>query len=115
MVLCSPRKNAWNGLAGLLHNALDWQDKNRLKELTQAEFHADLQRYAERAGGQVQLQALPQASGQSAAGLAAVRASLHRREFQGALPMPLRVSSYSALVSGYDAEQPDRDASHHGS
>ncbi len=103
-------KNAWNGLAGLLHNALDWQDKNRLKKLTEAEFHAGLQRYVERAGGQVQLQALPEAPGRSAAGLAAVGVPLHRRQFQGTLPMPLRVSSYSALVSGYDVEYPDRDA-----
>jgi exodeoxyribonuclease V beta subunit len=112
-VLCWGRVNQTDGsaLAYLLHPALEGKAAaSRMAEMSEEEIRADLEALAAKAPECIAVCDLPKATGERWGGPAVDRKRLSPAQFGGAIDAAWRVSSYSALVRGAEAEQPDYDA-----
>ncbi len=112
-VLCWGRINGVqdSALAYLLHrNPQSETPASRMQRLSEAEIRADVQALAAEQPACIAVHDLPTATGERWCGPAMDRACLAAAEFGSRIDTGWRVSSYSGLVRGDEAERPDYDA-----
>lgn len=112
-VLCWGKVNAVEdaAMAYLLHrDPKSDTPASRMRDMSEEEIRSDLEALAERAPAAIEVRDLPQPRGERWVGPGGDRDGLQSLQFDALIDGSWRISSYSGLVRGVDAERPDHDS-----